>query len=428
LKSVDEFWNVGRTKVFAFYICTIVAFLQRQLQEIAQLIAHPRTKSNDSLDTRWIYTWRTLKQAIAHRKDVVEWRKRAFDMVCSSSVNTSERMLECICGVLESFARTWGHNATIVADSIPTQDIVDDSKDVGGKLGSAVNDGACEFDASIRQQWEEMKQTNLKRLCVLDGDSIEWGRKVSDGVRQAKYGGQKVTVHKIAPDSEALSAEGFVKFLAQLAVLNFQRFPYAAPFHGVSTSGYLTVERGDTDLMDWYRLSNDLSWARKLRVLCGAARALRMLHALPTVHKSVDSRSFYVSEHQPEVVRIADVSSLSEFAGVETVAFGRVTCFSPSLWVAPELFEGEPHSFASDVFGFGVVMYEVAAQRHPYGIGSTDAQVWEKKQNGVAPCIVPEDCPKKLAGLMRQCCMLEPGVRPSMDEVVRRLQEALIAV
>lgn len=38
----------------------------------------------------------------------------------------------------------------------------------------------------------------------------------------------------------------------------------------------------------------------------------------------------------------------------------------PCRWLAPEVILGEPHTFASDVFSFGVILWEVLTWQVPW--------------------------------------------------------------
>ena len=73
-------------------------------------------------------------------------------------------------------------------------------------------------------------------------------------------------------------------------------------------------------------------------------------------------------------------------------------------------------------FGHLLLLHKVAAQRHPYGLNATEASVWSKKKAGKMPCRVPNDCPEELEDLMRQCCAVRPGARPTMAEVADCLE------
>lgn len=74
----------------------------------------------------------------------------------------------------------------------------------------------------------------------------------------------------------------------------------------------------------------------------------------------------------------------------------------------------------SDVWSFGVVMWEVysfALQPH-YGI--CNEGVFEVIQNGkTLNC--PEDCPMKIYQIMKHCWTMDPNGRPTLLEIMKLL-------
>ena len=93
------------------------------------------------------------------------------------------------------------------------------------------------------------------------------------------------------------------------------------------------------------------------------------------------------------------------------------------FWMAPELLRGESAcTDASDVYSFGIILYEVYSRKEPYE--GEDAHVVLKE---VADCHiqkrppVPEGCPPSLAAIMTDCLNGDPTFRPNFQEIDRRL-------
>jgi serine/threonine protein kinase len=63
-------------------------------------------------------------------------------------------------------------------------------------------------------------------------------------------------------------------------------------------------------------------------------------------------------------------------------------------WLAPEIFAGEPATAASDVFSFGVVMWEVLTWQIPW----SDANPWAVRGPHCAGCFE-----KRVVGLLAWC-------------------------
>jgi serine/threonine protein kinase len=87
--------------------------------------------------------------------------------------------------------------------------------------------------------------------------------------------------------------------------------------------------------------------------------------------------------------------------------------------MAPEQLQKQLYSRASDVFAFGVVIYETMSGREPWE-GLLNTAACHKVLNGER-LPVPARAPAPLGELMRLCFETEPDMRPTMDDACRRL-------
>ena len=106
---------------------------------------------------------------------------------------------------------------------------------------------------------------------------------------------------------------------------------------------------------------------------------------------------------------------------------GQITFHIPIKWMAPETAIYNLFSKQSDVWSFGIVLYEIMTYgRAPYP-GMSNAEVLEKIQKSYRmEC--PTNCPKDVYNLMLECWKGEPNVRPSFDDVTRRLEEVSVYI
>ena len=91
-------------------------------------------------------------------------------------------------------------------------------------------------------------------------------------------------------------------------------------------------------------------------------------------------------------------------------------------WTAPEAYLYDKFTTKSDVWSFGVVLYEIITYGlTPYS-SMTDAQVMKHLQEGYH-MLKPKSCPDKLYGIMLDCWTLKPEHRPTFETLQRQLQD-----
>ncbi|PRW57024.1 Serine threonine- kinase CTR1 [Chlorella sorokiniana] len=161
------------------------------------------------------------------------------------------------------------------------------------------------------------------------------------------------------------------------------------------------------------------------------------LVALPPALITVKSPNLLVDEHWRVKVSDFNLSKLLEGAQPESsLTSGGAT--NP-IWLAPEVLEGEKATAASDVYSFGMVLYELLTWRLPWSFADMSPfKVGATIRRGGRPEVPPKE---QLPGpdtagwagldayvqLMRNCWAQQPGERPTFDEVVSRLQALLDA-
>uniref|UniRef100_A0A8C5L645 Ephrin type-A receptor 10 n=1 Tax=Jaculus jaculus TaxID=51337 RepID=A0A8C5L645_JACJA len=223
-----------------------------------------------------------------------------------------------------------------------------------------------------------------------------------------------VAVHTLrdgCSDSQRLS------FLAEALTLGQFDHSHIVRLEGVVTRGnplmIVTEYMSHGALDDFLRHhEGQLVAVQLMGLLPGLASAMKYLSEMGYVHRGLAARRVLVSSSL--------VCKLSGFGrgprdraeAVYTTMSGR----SPALWAAPETLQFGHFSSASDVWSFGVVMWEVMAfGERPY---------WDMSGQDVIKAVEdgfrlppPRNCPSSLHRLMLDCWQRDPGERPRFSQI-----------
>lgn len=147
-------------------------------------------------------------------------------------------------------------------------------------------------------------------------------------------------------------------------------------------------------------------------LLPGLASAMKYLSEMGYVHRGLAARRVLVSSGLICKMSGFGRGPRDRAEAVYTTMSGR----SPALWAAPETLQFGHFSSASDVWSFGVVMWEVMAfGERPY---------WDMSGQDVIKAVEdgfrlppPRNCPSPLHRLMLACWQKEPGERPRFSQI-----------
>nr|UDO46925.1 ser/thr kinase [Pandoravirus massiliensis] len=235
-------------------------------------------------------------------------------------------------------------------------------------------------------------------------------------VYRGRWKGIDVAVKRFA--NQRVDERRQVEFRAETAALTAVRHPYVVAFVGACVAPpnlcVVTefVRRGSMRrVLDDH--STKITWIERMRMLRTAAVGVAYLHgAVGIVHRDLKSSNLLVTDDHS--VKVADFG----FARIKEANATMTRCGTP-CWTAPEVIRGARYSEKVDVYSFGIVMWEVVTRRRPFADRGF-ADVALAVLDGVRPAI-PSSCPSDLAKLMTACWDADPDARPSMEEVVARL-------
>mmetsp|Transcript_26850 Transcript_26850/g.84145 ORF Transcript_26850/g.84145 Transcript_26850/m.84145 type:complete len:941 (-) Transcript_26850:90-2912(-) len=169
----------------------------------------------------------------------------------------------------------------------------------------------------------------------------------------------------------------------------------------------------------------ELSEETKLKMCVDVAEGMVYLHARdpPLIHRDLKTHNLFIHEPYPGqfVVKIGDWGSAraQSSKSMRTMTHGVGT----ACWLAPEVIRYARGSKASDVYSFGIVLWEIATRNEVYPELSA-TQIIAKVANERLRPELPEEC--IWAELMQECWADEPEDRPTFEEVLAWLTRLLL--
>eukprot|EP00928_Gymnodinium_smaydae_P006563 TRINITY_DN12332_c0_g1_i1.p1 TRINITY_DN12332_c0_g1~~TRINITY_DN12332_c0_g1_i1.p1 ORF type:complete len:347 (-),score=40.96 TRINITY_DN12332_c0_g1_i1:70-1110(-) len=129
--------------------------------------------------------------------------------------------------------------------------------------------------------------------------------------------------------------------------------------HSVPTMAVVMPFYSAGDLHSYVWNCDGLSESQAARVTCDLLSALQHIHGLDIIHRDIKPENVSMDKNGRPVLMDFDIACKSSDITSGTL------CGSPG-YMAPEIIDGAPWTFASDVFAIGCVAYFMFAKMHPF--------------------------------------------------------------
>jgi eukaryotic-like serine/threonine-protein kinase len=300
-------------------------------------------------------------------------------------------------------------------------------------------DQACDGDVDLRREVESLLARSSSRNNTLDSPArndsaanidadstvtivtsgMEFGpykieALIGEGAMGQVYRAQDTKLNrpvaiKVLFDGLA-DAAARRRFQAEARMASSLNHPHILTVHDIGEyegRQYLVTEFVDGGtLRDWARREKH-NWQQIVELLTGVADGLAAAHAVDILHRDVKPDNILVSKSGYAKLADFGLAKLTKGGNEPQTQAGIIK--GTIAYMSPEQVLGQPLDARSDIFSFGVVLYEMLAGVRPFG-GATGLEVMQTIVHGT-PRPLGEEIPARLRALVEKALEKDPAER-----------------
>ncbi|XP_073898212.1 ephrin type-A receptor 5 isoform X11 [Castor canadensis] len=216
-------------------------------------------------------------------------------------------------------------------------------------------------------------------------------------------------------------------FLGEASIMGQFDHPNIIHLEGVVTKSkpvMIVTEYMENGSLDTFLKKNDGQFTviQLVGMLRGIAAGMKYLSDMGYVHRDLAARNILINSNL--VCKVSDFGLSRVLEDDPEAAYTTRGGKIPIRWTAPEAIAFRKFTSASDVWSYGIVMWEVVS----YG----ERPYWEMTNQDVIKAVEegyrlpsPMDCPAALYQLMLDCWQKDRNSRPKFDEIVNLLDKLI---
>uniref|UniRef100_A0A672MSZ6 Ephrin type-B receptor 3 n=1 Tax=Sinocyclocheilus grahami TaxID=75366 RepID=A0A672MSZ6_SINGR len=218
-------------------------------------------------------------------------------------------------------------------------------------------------------------------------------------------------------------------FLSEASIMGQFDHPNIIRLEGVVTKSrpvMIVTEFMENGALDSFLRLNDGQFTviQLVGMLRGIAAGMKYLSDMNYVHRDLAARNILVNSNL--VCKVSDfgLSRFLEDDPTDPTYTSTLGGKIPIRWTAPEAIAYRKFTSASDVWSYGIVMWEVMSYgERPYWDMSNQDVINAVEQDYRLP--PPMDCPTALHQLMLDCWVKERNLRPKFSQIVNTLDKLI---
>ncbi|XP_038972097.1 tyrosine-protein kinase Fer [Phoenix dactylifera] len=274
------------------------------------------------------------------------------------------------------------------------------------------------------------KDWNLVVDCDIQWEDLLLGEEIGEGsyaiVYRGVWNGSDVAIKLYLQKDYHEGA--LLDFKEEIRIMKILRHPNVLLFMGaVYSPDRLAIVTEFLPRGSLFRVlhknNQALDFKRRLKMAFDVARGMNYLHRRnpPIIHRDLKSSNLLVDKNW--TVKVGDFGlSCLKSSSTLTAKSGKGT----PQWMAPEVLRGECSNEMSDVFSFGVILWELMTESVPW------SHLNSLQVAGVVGFMdrrldLPEGLDTRVASIICNCWESDPGRRPTFQQIMETMAELTTA-
>ena len=279
-------------------------------------------------------------------------------------------------------------------------------------------------------------------LLLIDPKEIVLSRIIGEGsfgrVWSGTHHNNKVAVKEFVFAQAAVAGESMQRtriieeIVGEAGIMGCLRHPKILQIYGCSLTmqaiwitSELCAMGSLRKLLNNEQVMSQITFLQELSLCLDIADGCHYLHTRtpPIIHRDLKSHNIFIQESSPGtyVAKIGDWGSARAVALADSKSKNMTRGIGTACWLAPEVINSGHSSMGSDVYSYGIILWEVMTRREVYA-GLTAEQIIAKvANNDLRPALTPN---LPLRDVMVWCWKQNAGARPSFSQIVRSLSRS----
>lgn len=212
----------------------------------------------------------------------------------------------------------------------------------------------------------------------------------------------------------------------EVEILEKLKNPRVVKFYGASIQPYrpfIVMEYipGYT-LEEWLTRNPKVSWIQLSNISLDVLEGVEYIHQVNIVHGDLRPPNIILDPHQG--ARLIDFGLAKLLGDHEETLINVNPHYSGACrWLAPEILTGNKSSQASDIYAFGLLVWQIVTiETYPYPDQANNQSVIASILKGELNYI-PPTTPLKLEEIITECWGFTPNQRPSTQSLIKKFNE-----